>query len=122
MVVGKKINDWQKAFLVTIAVLPSRSALSDLGLISDLFENMLLNWSFFLHEKSVCWPKQTNKSYFHCFSLWHKAKTDLNISSNMAFKKKLKKQLLCLMSELSFWNKSDFDWFSFGLNFGINIV
>ena len=28
-------------------VLPSRSALSDLGLISDLFENMLPNWSSF---------------------------------------------------------------------------
>jgi hypothetical protein len=29
------------------SVLPSRSALSDLGLIADLFEKMPLNWSSF---------------------------------------------------------------------------
>ena len=52
-------------------LLPSRSALSDLGLIADLFEKMLLNWSSFCLKSLLFWPK---KSDFQFFSLIHKAK------------------------------------------------
>jgi hypothetical protein len=50
---------------VKIAVLPSRSALSDLGLIADLFFNAP-KLVLFLLEKS-------KKSDFYFFSLPHKA-------------------------------------------------
>ena len=56
-----------------VTVLPSRSALSDLGLIADLFEKNLLNWSF-LPKKSVFRLKKPKKSDFHSSSLLHKAK------------------------------------------------
>jgi hypothetical protein len=38
-------------------VLPSRSALSDLGLIADLFEKFLLNWSSFCLKSPLFGPK-----------------------------------------------------------------
>ena len=44
-------------------VLPSRSSLSDLGLLSDLFENMLLNWSSFC-LKSPLFGLKNPKSLF----------------------------------------------------------
>ena len=40
-----------------LAVLPSRSALSDLGLIADLFEKMLVNWSSFCRKSPLFGPK-----------------------------------------------------------------
>ena len=43
------------------AVLPSRSALSDLGLIADLFEKNAPKLVLFLLGKSAFWPKKVQK-------------------------------------------------------------
>ena len=66
-------------------VLPSRSALSDLGLIADLFEKNAPKFVLFLLEKSAFWPKRSKKSAFHLFSLPHKASFNLIISTNIYF-------------------------------------
>ena len=52
------------------AVLPSRSALSDLGLIADLFKKMLLNWSSFCLKSPLIGPKSTKSLIFN-FSAFH---------------------------------------------------
>ena len=51
------------------AVPPSRSALSDLGLIGDLFEKMLLNWSSFCLKSPLFGPKSSKSLDFQWFSL-----------------------------------------------------
>ena len=62
-------------------VLPSRSALSDLGLILDLLENMLVNWSFFCLKSPLFALKiPTKKSDFHLNSLPPKAKNFLKMN------------------------------------------
>ena len=66
------------------AVMPSRSALSDLGLIADLFEKMPLNWSSFC-VKSPLFGQKSQKSDFQCFSLPHKSKNYLEISLIMEY-------------------------------------
>ena len=53
-----------------VAVLPSRSALSDLGLISDLFQKMLLNWSSFC-LKSQLFGQKGPKSLIFTVSAFH---------------------------------------------------
>ena len=63
------------------AVLPSSSALSDLGLMGTLFEKMLLNWSSFC-LKSLLFGQ---KVIFSLFSVSHKAKNNLQISLNMEY-------------------------------------
>ena len=50
-----------------IPVLPSKSTLSDLGLIADLFFLNAHKLVLFLPEKSAFWPKKSKKSDFHCF-------------------------------------------------------
>ena len=59
---------------VALRTLPSRSALSDLGLIADFFEKNLLNWSSFCLKSLFFWPKNSGKSNFYSFSLPYKAK------------------------------------------------
>ena len=46
------------------AVLPSRSALSDLGLIADLFEKMFLNWSSFCLQSPLFGHKSRKSLIF----------------------------------------------------------
>ena len=65
--------------IVMVAVLPSRSALSDLGLIADLFEKMLLNWS------SFCLKSPKKSDFYFFFSLPHKAKHYLIIPLNINY-------------------------------------
>ena len=67
-----------------LALLPSRSTLSDLGLIVDLFEKMLLNWSSFCLKSDFC-PKKSEKSDFYSFGIPQKAKKYLKISLNMEY-------------------------------------
>jgi len=50
---------------VSNAVLPSRSALSDLGLIADLFEKMLQNWSSFCLKSPLFGQKGPKSLIFH---------------------------------------------------------
>jgi hypothetical protein len=83
-------------------VLPSRSALSDLGLIADIFEKNAPKLVLFLPKKSSFCPK---KSDFHFFSFPHKATNNLKLF----FPKYGIFSSKSLMSELSFWKKSDFD-------------
>ena len=66
-------------------MLPSRSALSDLGLIADLFDKMLLNGSSFCLKSPLFGQKKSKKSDFHFFSLPHKAKKYLKFSLNMEY-------------------------------------
>ena len=66
-------------------MLPSTSALSDLGLIADHFEKMVLNWSSFCLKKSAFWHKNSKESDFHSFSLPHKSKKSLKISLNIEY-------------------------------------
>ena len=66
-------------------MLPSRSALSDLGLIADLFQKMLLNWSSFDLKSLLFGQKRSQKSDFHFVSLLHNAKNNLKISLNMEY-------------------------------------
>ena len=85
-------------------MLPSRSALSDLSLIADLFRKNAPKLVLFLPEKSVFWPKKFKKSDFQCFSLPQKSKKYLKDSLNLEYKKKF----ICHLLELGFGNKSDF--------------
>ena len=62
--------------MVRYAVLPSRSAFSDLGVPKLVF---------FLPEKSTFWPYKSKKSDFHSFSLPHKAKIYLKISLDIEY-------------------------------------
>ena len=66
-------------------MLPSRSALSDLGLIADLFEKKAPKLVLFLPEKSAFWPKKSKKSDFQVFSLQQNAKNYLKISLNLEY-------------------------------------
>ena len=70
------------------AVVPSRSALSDLGLIADLFENMLLNWSSF-GLKSPFFGTDSPKSLIFTFSAFNmKQKKGENFLKNGIFSNK----------------------------------
>ena len=64
---GKKCP---KTFGFGQPVLPSRSALSDLGLIADLFEKMPLNWSSFC-VKSPLFGQKSPKSLIFNVSAFH---------------------------------------------------
>ena len=86
-----------------VSVLPSRSALSDLGLIADLFEKNAPKLVLFLPEKSALWPKKVD---FQGFCLPHKAKKYLKISLNMEYFQ-IKVDLSYV--GIRFGNKSDFD-------------
>ena len=66
-------------------VLPSRSALSDLGLIADLFEKMLQNWSSFCLKSPLFGLKSPKSLIFTFFSLPHIAENYLKISLNMEY-------------------------------------
>ena len=67
------------------SVLPSRSALSDLGLIADLLTKMLLNWSSFC-LKSLIFGQKSPNSLIFSFSAFHiTQKKYLNIFLNMEY-------------------------------------
>ena len=53
------------------AVLPSRSSLSELGLIADLLEKNAPKLVLFLSKKSAFRPKKSKKSDLQLFSLTH---------------------------------------------------
>ena len=76
------------------AVLPSRSPLSEFGLIADLFEKMLLNWSSFYLKSLLFGLKSPKSLIFTVFSLTHKAKNYLKISLIPEYLKKKKVDLL----------------------------
>ena len=61
---------WPIYCLDWYAVLPSRSALSDLGLIADLFQKMLPNWSSFC-LKSPFFGQKSPKSLIFTLSAFH---------------------------------------------------
>ena len=55
----------------SVPVLPSRSALSDLGLIADLFKKNAPKLVLFLPEKSAFWPKNPKSLIFYVLA-FHK--------------------------------------------------
>ena len=59
-------------------MLPSRSASSDLGLIVDLFEKMLLNWSSFCLKSPLFGPKSPTSLIFNGSAFHIKQKITLN--------------------------------------------
>ena len=61
-------------------VLPSRSALSDLGLMADLFEKMPLKWSSFCLKSPLFVLKSPKSMIFTVLSLTHKAENYSKIS------------------------------------------
>ena len=67
--------------LEIIAVLPSRSAVSDLGLISDLFEKMLVNWSSFC-LKSLLFGLKRPRSVIFTLSAFHNNILNFGFVSN----------------------------------------
>ena len=81
-------------------MLPCRSALSDLGLIVDLKKNTLKVVLFCL--KSMVFDHKSPKSVVFNFSACHTPQKKIYWNN-------FKKRLICLMLELGFGNKSDFD-------------
>ena len=55
----KKFTSGVTSSMAGVLVLPSRSALSDLGLIADLFEKNAPKLVLFLPDKSAFWPKKS---------------------------------------------------------------
>ena len=68
----KYLKVWRPCPPLGHAVLPSRSALSDIGLIVDLCEKTLLNWSSFC-QKSTLFGQKGPTSLFLICQLQHNA-------------------------------------------------
>ena len=86
----------------TKAVQPSRSALSDLGLIADLFEKILLNWSSFC-LKSPLFGLKSPKSQIFYFSSFHvKQNNYLKFSLTMEY---FQKKVILPNAGIRFWEK-----------------
>jgi hypothetical protein len=66
-------------------VLPSWSALSDLGLRADLFQKMRLNWSSFCVKIPLYGQKSPKSQIFTVFRLTLKAENYLKISLIMEY-------------------------------------
>ena len=68
------VSTTHKLVAKTYAVLPSRSALSDHGLISDLFLNILLDWSSFCLKSPFFGLKSPKSLIFTCSAFRTKQK------------------------------------------------
>ena len=89
----------------TKAVLPSRSALSDLCLIADLFEKMPLNWSSLCLKSPLFGLKSLISLIFTILAFDTKRTKSLKISLNMEY---FQRKVDFSISKNYFWNKSDF--------------
>ena len=109
-----------------LSVLPSRFALSDLGLSdSGLYLKNALILVLFLREKSAFWPKKSKKSDFHSFSLPNKTNSYLNIFLNIEYfqiKVDLPNVWIKFLEQVWFWPQHSVFGSAFGLMFGRNMV
>ena len=79
------VEDKMSGFSLHEAVLPSRSALSDLGLIADLFEKMLLNWSSFCLKSLLFGFKSPKSLIFTFLAFLTKQQITCKISLNIEY-------------------------------------
>ena len=68
-----------------VEMISSRSALSDLGLIADLFEKMLLNWYSFCLKSPPYGPKCPKNMIFNVLAFHKSQKKYLEISLNVEY-------------------------------------
>ena len=107
------------------SVLPSRSALSDLGLIADLFEILFQNWSSFCLKSPFFCLKSPKSLIFTVFSFTHKAENYLKISLTTLYlqsKYDLLNVRIKFLEQVWFWTQNSKFGSAFGLIFGRNVV
>ena len=119
------LEEEEEALLVhtVVPVLPSRFALSDLGLMADLIGKMLLNWSS-LCMKSLFLGKKVQKVLIFQPFTWRK-KNYFNFLEYGIFSKKkvyLFYVWIRLLESVGFWPQNNEFGSAFGLIFGKNMV
>ena len=108
-----------------LPVLPSRSALPDLGLIADLFEKMPLNWSSFCLKSLLFGLKSPKSLIFTACGLIYKAKKYSKVSKIMEYfliKVDVLNVIIKFLEQVWFGHQISKFRSAFGLIFGRNMV